>query len=303
MRRVTRIAAGATLAAAGLGMAACQPGGVAAGNSATNAAPPSSAPATGTPSDGQAVAAALQKTTAAGSAKIATATQVGVGQTSLPITATGVIGFAGQTVDLTETLPGNQGTGETRFVNGVLYERLPGALVAQLSGGKPWISLDVNALSGRSGNLQPLIADAPSDPSTILGFLRGAGDQVDTIGPETVDGTPTTHYTVLIDLDKAAAGQSTQAQNAVHALEQQLGTHTLPAQVWLDSDGRLRKISMRETLTGAATPTSTTPPTTPSGNISFDFTATLSDFGVPADITAPPANQTTDLTKVLNGNH
>jgi hypothetical protein len=296
MRRVTTIAAGATLAAAGLGMAACQPGGVAAGNSA-----PSSVPATGTPSDGQAVAAALQKTTAAGSAKIATATQVGVGQASLPITATGVIGFAGQTVDLTETLPGNQGTGETRFVNGVLYERLPGALVSRLSGGKPWIALDVNTLSGQGGNLQPLIADAPTDPSTILGFLRGAGDQVNTIGPETVDGTPTTHYTVLINLDKAAAGQNTQTQNAVHVLEQQLGTHTLPAQLWLDSEGRLRKIAMRETLTGAAT--STPPTTTPNGNISFDFTATLSDFGVPADITAPPADQTTDLTKLLNGSH
>jgi hypothetical protein len=290
-------------------MAACQPGGVAAGNSATNAAPPSSAPATGTPSDGQAVAAALQKTTAAGSAKIATATQVGVGQASLPITATGVIGFASQTADLTETLPANQGTGETRFVNGVLYERLPGTLVAQLSGGRPWIALDVNRLSGQGGNLQPLIADAPTDPSTVLGFLRGAGDQVNTIGPETVDGTPTTHYTVLIDLDKAAAGQSTQAQNAVHALEQQLGTHTLPAQVWLDSDGRVRKISMRETLTGSAAGTtpstspSTSPSTTAGGNISFDFTATLSDFGVPADITAPPADQTTDVTNLLNGTH
>jgi len=244
------------------------------------------------------VAAAIQKTTAAGSAKIATATQVGVGQASLPITATGVINFAGQTADLTETLPGNQGTGETRFVNGVLYERLPGTLVAQLSGGKPWISLNVTALSGQPGNLQPLIADAPTDPSTILGFLRGAGDQINTIGPEAVDGTPTTHYTILIDLDKAAAGQSTQTQNAVHVLEQQLGTHTVPAQVWLDSDGRLRKISMRETVTGSATTT-----TSPAGNISFDFTATLSDFGVPADITAPPTNQTTDLTNLLNGNH
>jgi hypothetical protein len=80
-------------------------------------------------------------------------------------------------------------------------------------------------------------------------------------------------------------------------LEQQLGTHTLPAQVWLDSDGRLRKIAMNETLTGA------TPSTTPAGNISFGFTATLSDFGVPADITAPPTDQTTDLTNLLNGNH
>jgi hypothetical protein len=289
MRRVTKIAAGA---AAGLAMAACQPAGVAANNPTTTASSPpaSSPPASGAPSGGQAVAAALQKTTAAGSARIATATQVGVGQQSLPITATGVIGFTAQTADLTETLPANQGTGETRFVNGILYERLPGTLVARLSGGKPWIALNVATLSGQNGNLQPLIADAPTDPSTVLGFLRGAGDQVNTVGPDTVDGTPTTHYTILINLDKAAAGQSTQTQNAVHALEQQLGTHTVPAQVWLDNEGRLRKIAMQET-------------TTSNNKISFDFTATLSDFGVPADITAPPTDQTTDITNLLNGNH
>jgi hypothetical protein len=301
MRRVTGIVAGAALA--GLGVAGCAHTGSAAGTGNSNPSATSTT-TTGTASDGQAVAATYQKTVSAGSAKIATSTQVGVGQQSMPLTASGVIDFADHRADLTENLPGGQGTGETRFLGGVLYERLPGPLVTQISHGKPWISLDVGALSQQgNGSVRQLITDSPADPSTVLAYLRGAGDQVNVIGPDTVDGTPTTHYTVLINLDKAAAGQSTAAQNAVHTLEQQLGSHTLPAQIWIDDQGRLRKFAINATMSGAAPGASTTPTSGPNGTITFQFTATLSDFGVPANITAPPADQTTDVTTMLNGNH
>ncbi|HEY0804605.1 MAG TPA: hypothetical protein VGD84_06060, partial [Pseudonocardiaceae bacterium] len=276
MRRVTGIVAGAALAAAGLGVAGCAHAGSAAGtgNSNPSATSPTSTTATGTASDGRAVAAAYQKTVSAGSAKIATSTQVGVGQQSMPLTASGVIDFADHGADLTENLPGGQGTGETRFLGGVLYERLPSPLVTQISHGKPWISLDVGALSQQgNGSVRQLITDSPADPSAVLAYLRGAGDQVNVIGPDTVDGTPTTHYTVLINLDKAAAGQSTAAQNAVHTLEQQLGSHTLPAQVWIDDQGRLRKFAINTTMSGAAPGASTTPTSGPHGTITFQFTA------------------------------
>jgi hypothetical protein len=218
----------------------------------------------------------------------------------MPITASGVIGFADRSADLTENLPAGQGTGETRFVDGVLYERMPGALVSRISGGKPWISLNVGAMSGQgNGSISQLMTDSPADPTTVLAYLRGAGDQVTTLGPDTVDGTPTTHYTVSIDLDKAVAGQGSQAQNAVHVLEQQLGSHTLPAQVWLDGQGRLRKLTIDAAMHGAA-PATTTPS---NGAVTFQFTATLSDFGVPVHVVIPPASQTTDVTNLLNGNH
>jgi hypothetical protein len=300
MRRVTGIVAGAALAAAGLTACAHVGSTAGTGNSSSIATAPASTTATGTPSDGQAVAAAYQKTVSAGSAKIATSTRVGVGAQSMPLTASGVIDFAGRSADLTENLPGNQGAGETRFIGGVLYERLPGALVSQISHGKPWIALDVGALSQQGNDaMRQLITNSPADPTAVLAYLRGAGDQVNLIGPDTVDGTSTTHYTVLINLDKSVAGQSTQAQNAVHTLEQQLGTHTLPAGVWLDHQGRLRKFTIDATMSGAATGTST-PPT---GGITFSFAATLSDFGLPVNITAPSADQTTDITPMLNGTH
>lgn len=305
MRRMTGIVAGTALAAAALAMAACQPPGSSASGSSGTAAPaPATAPATGTPSDGHAVAAAYQKTVTTGSAHITTQTQVGVGSASAPITASGVIGFTDGAADLTETLPGGQGSAETRFVNGVLYERLPGALISSISGGKPWIALDVNKMSGQgNGSMGQVMANSPTDPSQILAYLKGAGDHVQVIGPDTVDGTPTTHYTVLIDLDKSVQGQDGTAVNAVHVLEQQLGSHTLPAQVWLDNQGHLRKLSIDATLRGATGGNTSTPPSPSNGNITFQFTATLSDFGVPVHVIVPPADQTANVTNLLNGNH
>jgi hypothetical protein len=317
MRRVQGIAAGAVLAATGLATAACMQGNSAAGTGGSpsdtvsttgptsSVTAPSVTPAvTGSPgsaADDQAVAAAFTRTTSPGTARITTTTEVGAGQQNVPLTATGVISFANAAADLTETLPGGQGSGETRFVNSMLYTRLPGSLASRLSNGKPWISLDVGKLSQQGdGSLQQLMTDSPSDPSTVLGFLRGAGTQVNTIGPDTVDGAKTTHYQVVLDLDKAAQGQSAQTQQATQALEQELGTHSLPAQIWLDDQGRMRKFTVDETLTGTM-PGGASSAAKPTGPIHFQFTAVLSDFGVPVNVTAPPADQTTDLTSKLDG--
>lgn len=256
-------------------------------------------PSSGSASANQAVASAYQTTMNARTAKTTMTTQVGIGNASVPMTANGVLDFANRSADLTEQLPGAGTTAETRFVNGMLYEHVPNDAIKQLSGGKPWISIDLAKLSGQgNGSLQQLMTDTPSDPSTVLGYLRGAGAQVTTVGPDTVDGTATTHYQVTIDLDKAAAGQNAQTQQGIQALEQELGSHTLPAQVWIDDQGRLRKIMMKEELRG--TPTST-PSTKPAANVSFAFTATLSGFGVPVTVTAPPSDQTADLTGKLTG--
>lgn len=236
-------------------------------------------------------------------------TRVGVGNESVPITASGVLDFASRAADLTEQLPNNNGTAETRFVNGMLYEHLPSGALQRLSGGKPWISLDLAKMSQQGdGSLQQLMSDTPTDPSTVLGYLRGAGAQATNVGQDTVDGVSTTHYHVVIDLDKAAAGQDAKGQQAIQALEQEIGSHTLPADIWLDDQGRLRKVTMQETLRGmpSTTPSTTSSASTsdrPAANVTFNFTATLTDFGVPVTVTAPPADQTADLTNALGGGH
>lgn len=301
MRRVTGLAAGAVIAATGLVLAACQQGGGSAAGASGTTGPSTTTTATGSAAPSQVVANAYQATIDTGSAKTTMTTQVGIGTTSLPVTASGDLDFAHRAADLTEQLPGGQATAETRFVGGLLYEHIPNATIQQLAGGKPWISLDLTKMSGQGqGSLQQLMTDTPADPTTMLGYLRGAGAQVTTVGQDTVDGAQTTHYQVVIDLDKAAQGQDDKSQQAIHTLEQQLGSHTLPAQVWIDGQNLLRKVTMQESLTG--TP-SVTPAAAAGTPVSFSFTAQLSDFGVPVTVTAPPADQTADLTNALSGGH
>jgi hypothetical protein len=299
MRRVTGIAAGAVVAATGLLTAGCVRGGAtAADGSATLGTSPSGTAAPSS-ADVRTVAAAYQKTIVAGSAHIATTTAVGLANMTAPINASGTIGFADNAADLTETLPGGGGaTAQTRFVGGILYEKPPGWMVAKLSKGKPWLSVNLAQLSEQGdGSLNQLLTDAPSDPSTVLGYLRGAGADVRGLGSDTIDGSPTTHYSVTINLDQAAQGQNQDTRQGIKTLEQEIGSNKLPAQVWIDQAGRVRRIAVRETLTGSA-PTTTTQR---GGAISFACTATFSDYGVPVHITAPPPDQTTDLTGALGG--
>lgn len=318
MRRVTGIAAGVVVAATGLLTAGCLQGGASAAGGSTTGAASGSATSTATPADEQAVAAAYGKTIAAGSARIATTTAIGLGNLSAPLNATGTISFTSGSVDLTEALRGGNGaSAETRFVDNVLYERLPSGLAGQLAKGKPWISLQVAKLNqqGNGGALKQLFTDSPTDPSTVLGFLRGVGSNVTNLGPATIDGAPATHYQLTLNLDTAAAGANQATVQGIRVLEHELGTNQLPAQIWLDQAGRLLRISVREALVGPSSgsatpapsvstqPTSTQPTSTsqPSGAISFSFVATFSDFGMPATIAAPPATQVADLTSELGG--
>jgi hypothetical protein len=286
MRTALGAAAGAALMATGLVVSACSSGG-------NTAAPAAQA----TPAPDQVVAAAYSKTTDAHTAKTTMSTQVSTGGQTVPLTADGVVDFTGHSAQLTETLPANAGSMEIRFSGGMVYLQLPGQLGAQLAGGKPWASIDVNKLAQQQygASLSELQGSMPSDPTDALGYLRGASDQVREIGPDTVDGAATRHYDVTIDLDKAAAGQPPQAQQATQKLEQQLGTHTLPAQVWIDDQGRLRKIMLDEKITPPSTAAGTTSP----GPISLSVSETFRDFGTPVHVSAPPAEQTADITDKL----
>ncbi|GAA5161476.1 MULTISPECIES: hypothetical protein [Amycolatopsis] len=288
MRTALGAASGAALVAAGLALSACS----ADGSTAAPAAQQENSP-------DRVVAAAYEKTTDARTAKTKIDTQVSANGQSMPISASGVIDFAGRAAQLTTTLPGGAGTSETRFVNGTVYQQLPGQLGAQLSGGKPWISIDAEKLAQQQygASLDDLGTNL-TDPADTLGYLRGASDQVREIGPDTVDGTPTKHYDVTLNLDKAAAGQSPQVQQGTQRLEQQLGTHTLPAQVWLDDQGRLRKLTTEEKIT-PTTSASASPGAAQTGPVTISITETFSDFGTPVSVTAPPADQTADVTDRL----
>ncbi len=103
----------------------------------------------------------------------------------------------------------------------------------------------------------------------------------------------TTQHNVQLDLEKAATNAA--AKQAIARLEKQLGTKTIPANVWVDSDGRVRRLALTETIKNPGTGITST------GPISAQVTEDLSDFGTAVNVSAPPSGQTTDLTsKVAN---
>lgn len=290
MRRVVGVVAGTAVAAAGLLLTAC---GSSSGNGSTGNQAQASPP--------EIVSAAYAKTTSAKTAKAQISTDISAARQSVPVTASGTIDFSGPSADLTEHLPQGAGNLEVRYLNGFIYEQLPPAIAQQIGATKPWISIDANKIAQQKygASLSMLQSSTPGNPSDQLSYLRGASDHVTTVGKETVDGAQTTHYTMTLDLDKAT-NSSPQAKQAVAKLEQQLGTHTLPAQAWIDDQGRVRKLTLTETM--AHPPTGSNGQQT--GPITIHLTEMLSDFGTAVNVAAPPADQTTDLTnQLLNQSH
>jgi len=100
-------------------------------------------------------------------------------------------------------------------------------------------------------------------------------------------GAPTTHYKMTIDLNKAVANAPESARAGLQEIFNMYSSKTLPADVWIDSDGRLRKMQYTATVT--------TQGHTTTANTAYE----LYDFGTPVNATPPPANQVSDLQTLL----
>lgn len=250
-----------------------------------------------------AIDAAYRTTVAAGSARISLSAQLGGAAANgsvQTVTGTGTENLTAGTADLNFTLPDGSAPTEIRYLDGMVYERLPAGASTVESNGRPWISVNVRqVLRAQYGaGITQLSRTTPTDPSSELAYLRGIADTVTDLGPDTVAGTPTTHYRGTVDLDRAGQLAGAPVQPAITALEQQLGSTTLPVDVWLDAQGRVRKLVLDEQVSQPAA----TPGSQPT-SVRLSVTVTLSDFGVAADITAPPADQVTDVTDEFTGGH
>lgn len=186
------------------------------------------------------------------------------------VTATGSFDAPGRAAALQvdATVPvdargaGDTLTSEVVFVDGALYLR-PGGLFGLLGDatGTPWLSVDTDDL----GDLLPDDAGVPTfDPTDIDQLaerLRGEGIEVVEVGREEVRGASAVHYRATIPADPARPG--------------------LPPAVvdlWIDDDGLVRRVDA-----------------VAQGDTPVTVRAELFDLGADVSITAPPAEQVTDL--------
>ncbi|HSH60342.1 MAG TPA: hypothetical protein VK988_12025 [Acidimicrobiales bacterium] len=106
---------------------------------------------------------------------------------------------------------------------------------------------------------------------------------------------PNRAYRGTVDMNKAAAAAPPEQQQTYQKLAQIYG-QPLPVEVWIDGDGRLRKMTYAVDLGTLNLPPEATQGQKPTGNL--NFTIELFDFGTPVSVTVPPADQVTDFAQL-----
>ena len=159
------------------------------------------------------------------------------------------------------------GSVEMRIVSGAVYIDTS-KLSLPTGSDKPWLKVDLtdpkNPLGATFGQL------AAMNPAE----LSKAFESITTLTPrgtETVDGTPTTHYTVSVDTAKASSLFGVPAGASGPSLPK-----SISYDVWVDGDNRPVQITLHN----------------PAVTVDLHF----SNWGEPVRVTAPPASEVGELS-------
>ncbi|MEU3105414.1 hypothetical protein ACIRPR_33165 [Streptomyces griseoflavus] len=237
----------------------------------------SSGAATGGPTGGPAavtlVREAADALVAAGSSKARTSLEMATGGTRVTIRGEGVYDYRNRLGRLKVLLPPDP-AGQT--VRRPITELLaPGALYMKNRGaGVPadkWVRVDTGTLT--DGNL---VTGGATDPFTAAEVLRGTRSAA-FVGRTEVAGTKVRHYRGTADLGQAARAASEANRVTLGAAAKGFATARVPFDVYLDDEGRIRKLRHRFSFVNG-------PRAAPVGVAS---TTLLYDFGVPADVRLP----------------
>jgi hypothetical protein len=91
---------------------------------------------------------------------------------------------------------------------------------------------------------QQLVSDGQQGPAQSLSILQNASSSgVQTVGTATLFGVNTTEYRTTVDLNKLASASGKPAlAPAIQNLESKYHVSSIPVEVWLDSQQRLRRL-------------------------------------------------------------
>jgi hypothetical protein len=254
------------------------------------------------------LAAAASATTDTGSARMAMVMTMSMAQLPQPmtITAEGAFEFATQrgtmTMDYAQILQaagtaapaGTDSLMEIRLDGTTMYMRMP-LLEGML--GKPWVKMDLEELAAQQGmsSMFPGGQAATTDPSQWLDLLLGASESVEELGTEEVRDVETTHYRAVLDLDAYGEELPEEERAAYEEAIGQLsgfGLSSLPVDVWVDSDGLIRRYTLDLDV-----PSSAEVP----GGMTMNLALDLYDFGTEVEVEAPPAGQVADFAELMTG--
>lgn len=194
-------------------------------------------------------------------------------------------------------LPGG-GTGNLRmiFQYPVIYMSVP-FLAGKLPEGKTWMKLDLTKAASAAGvDLSGLSSLNQTDPTQFLEYLRASSGGVSTVGSETLDGVPTTHYRGTLQLSSILDRLPSSQQSAAKAALEKLGdAGAIPVDVWVDAQQRVRRMQMSLGAGApAGTPGGTAGAAGVNGTIAIDYTS----YGAVPPIVPPPAGEVFDASSM-----
>ncbi|MEV0471109.1 hypothetical protein, partial [Streptomyces prunicolor] len=228
--------AGGAVAAAGLMVGVCVgTGGCSGGDGAATA------DARGAGDASAVVRRAADTLVAAGSSQARTSMEMATGGTRVTIRGEGVYDFRRQLGRLKVQLPQDPaGASEHRPITELLA---PGALFMKNRGaGVPadkWVRVDTGTLT--DGNL---VTGGATDPYAAAELLRGT-TAATYLGKTEVAGASVRHYQGVADLAVAARSASEGNEAALRSAAKGFATARVPFDVYLDDQGRVRKLRQR----------------------------------------------------------
>lgn len=164
----------------------------------------------------------------------------------------------------------------------VVYMQMP-TLSAQLPSGKGWLKLDLTKFGKAKGiDTSQLTSGSQLQPSDLLAMLKAEGGTVQKVGSVTIDGVPTTHYRVKIDMAKALKSKGLGSNPMFKDIAGQMKAAT--ENVWIDDKSDLvRRIQFSYGLQGL---------------MHMAMTMDLFDYGAHVTIAAPPSSHVLDMTQL-----
>lgn len=216
----------------------------------------------------------------------------GQGQT-VPLAGNGNFDFKGSKGELalTVSVPGQDPLAIDEVVDGTVVYMKSKAFSRALPDGKHWLKVDLAAAARKAGvdlsSLQQL--GAGNDPTQFLKYLEKSGAKPQKLGRDDVDGTPATKYRATIDLTRLASqSDDPTVKRSVRQLREITGATTIPAEVWIDDQKRVRREHISYKIVKPQA-------------VDFDFTIEFSDYGKPVSVDVPAASETVDALKLRGG--
>lgn len=165
-----------------------------------------------------------------------------------------------------------------------LYMRMPDGLGGGvLTGGKPWMKLRFSAFKAAGVDVSKLMSSNPTaNPASMLRTL-GSSTGIKQTGSETIDGVATTRYSATSSVsDLMRAGGLTDTVDT-SKLPSGFTDSQIHFDVWVDTTGLPRRMTMTMDLAGMGT---------------MNMTMHFYGFGEPVTVLVPPKSVVADISSL-----